>query len=116
MNRRFRPCATLARAMVVPLALAAGCSRGDAAARTGAAEGPLPLTEYRHTTVLDMHDGSRLAWRLVTTRLTRWPGSELVQARPVALSVFDSAGGAMMRVTADSGAVDEAATFLLARG
>lgn len=112
------------RALSVPLlaacafALAApwGCSRGDAPRRKAGDAGPLPLTEYHDTTILDMHDGSRLAWRLTTTRLVRWPGSELVQANPVDLSVYDSAGGAMMRVTADSGAVDEAATFLLARG
>jgi LPS export ABC transporter protein LptC len=107
---------------ILPLALLAGCSsrgEGDKAARAAAEAGPMPLTEYHDTTVLDMHDGSRLAWRLTTTRLVRWPGSELVQAHPVDLSVFDTssgAGSAAMRVTADSGAVDEAATFLLARG
>jgi LPS export ABC transporter protein LptC len=93
-----------------------GCSRGDTPHRKAGEAPPLPLTEYHDTTILDMHDGSRLAWRLTTTRLVRWPGSELVQANPVDLSVYDSAGGSMMRVTADSGAVDEAATFLLARG
>jgi LPS export ABC transporter protein LptC len=46
----------------------------------------------------------------------RWPGSELVNASPVDLSVFDSLGAPLMRVTADSGAVDEAVNFLLARG
>jgi LPS export ABC transporter protein LptC len=100
----------------VSLALLAGCSRGETPQRKGEEAGPLPLTEYHDTTVLDMHNGSRLAWRLTTTRLVRWPGSELVQAHPVDLSVYDSAGDAAMRVTADSGSVDEAATFLLARG
>ena len=76
----------------------------------------MPLTEYHDTTILDMHDGSRLAWRLTTTHLARWPGSELVQASPVDLAVYDTTGVSAMRVTADSGAVDEAATFLLAHG
>lgn len=76
----------------------------------------LPLTEYRDTTILDMHDGSRLSWRLKTLRLVRWPGSELVHATPVHLTVFDSTGRFLLRVTADSGAVDEAVNFLLARG
>ncbi|MCD6023595.1 MAG: hypothetical protein K0Q91_511 [Fibrobacteria bacterium] len=76
----------------------------------------LPLTEYDDTTVLDMHDGSHKAWRLVTTHLVRWPGAELVHATPVDLSMYDSVGAFLMRVTADSGAVDEAVTFLLARG
>lgn len=97
-------------------AAATGCSRAEEPPPAAGEGRPLPLTEYNDTTVLDMHEGSRLAWRLVTTSLVRWPGSELVQATPVDLSVFDSAGALAMRVTADSGAVDEAATFLLARG
>jgi LPS export ABC transporter protein LptC len=92
------------------------CSGGETAKPKAGKADPLPLTEYHDTTVLDMHDGSRLAWRLTTTRLVRWPGTELVQAHPVDLSVYDSSGVSAMRVTADSGSVDEAATFLLARG
>jgi LPS export ABC transporter protein LptC len=78
--------------------------------------GKMPLTEYKDSTVLDMHDGSRLAWRLRTLHLVRWPDNELVHATPVDLSVFDSLGRPLMRVTADSGAVDEAVNFLLAQG
>lgn len=115
MRPRVQP-ASLPVACALLLAALAGCSRGDAPRRKAGEAAPQPLTEYHDTTILDMHDGSRLAWRLTTTRLVRWPGSELVQADPVDLSVYDSSGGAMMRVTADSGAVDEAATFLLARG
>lgn len=95
--------------------LAAGCSRPEIPREEASGE-TLPLTEYPDTTVLDMHDGSTLSWRLRTTHLVRWPGSELVHATPVELSVFDTTGVLQMRVTADSGAVDEAATFLLARG
>jgi LPS export ABC transporter protein LptC len=97
------------------LGLAMACSKVDTpTVKTDGA--PLPLTEYKDTTVLDMHEGSRLSWRLKTTHLVRWPGSELVHATPVNLTVYDSSGNFMMRVTADSGAVDEAVNFLLARG
>jgi len=108
-----------AGALAVPgllaAAILAGCSRTEVP--TVKADGAaLPLTEYRDTTVLDMHDGSRLSWRLKTLSLIRWPGSELVHATPVHLTVFDSGGRFLLRVTADSGAVDEAVNFLLARG
>jgi LPS export ABC transporter protein LptC len=93
-----------------------GCSSKDDATPAKAEGARLPLTEYNDTTILDMHDGSRLSWRLKTTHLVRWPGSELVHATPVDLTVFDSTGKLLMRVTADSGAVDEAVNFLLARG
>src|SRR6187431_3078249 len=100
---------------VLTLFLAFGCSRVENP-RVEGGDGPIPLTEYRDTTILDMHDGSRLSWRLKTMRLVRWPGSELVNAVPVDLTVFDSLGRFLMRVTADSGAVDEAVNFLLAQG
>ncbi len=99
----------------LPVLLISGCSRVGPPKVEGT-DGPLPLTEYRDTTVLDMHDGSRLSWRLKTQRLVRWPGSELVNAVPVDLTVFDSLGVLLMRVKSDSGAVDEAVTFLLAQG
>jgi hypothetical protein len=49
-------------------------------------------------------------------RMVRWPGSELVHAAPVDLEVFDSTGAFLVRVTADSGSVDEPVNFLLAKG
>jgi LPS export ABC transporter protein LptC len=101
--------------MLVSVVAIAACSR-DEVPKAKTAGATLPLTEYRDTTILDMHDGSRLSWRLKTTHLVRWPGSELVHATPVDLTVYDSTGNLLMRVTADSGAVDEAVNFLLARG
>ena len=95
--------------------LLAACSKIDVPRADADAEA-LPLTEYHDTTVLDMHDGSRLSWRLTTTHLVRWPGSELVHASPVDLRVFDSTGALAVTVTSDSGAVDEVVNFLLARG
>lgn len=117
--RTVDPCFTAWGGRLALLALAllgAACSRSDAPGVKVEEGKRLPLTEYRDTTILDMHDGSRLSWRLRTTHLVRWPGSELVHASPVHLTVYDSSGSFLMRVTADSGAVDEAVNFLLARG
>lgn len=101
--------------LAIPLALGA-CSRRDEQGKAGGKGREMPLTEYHDTTVLDMHDGSRQAWRLITTHLVRWPGAALVNATPVDLVMFDSLGKQMIRVTADSGAVDEGVTFLRAKG
>ena len=76
----------------------------------------LPLAEYRDSTILDMYEGSRLSWILKTLYLVKWPRTDLVRARPVDLTVLDSTEKIMVRVTADSGAVDEAVSFLAASG
>jgi LPS export ABC transporter protein LptC len=75
-----------------------------------------PLAEYRDTTILDMHDGSRLSWTLKTFHLVKWPQSDLIRAEPVDLTVYDSLGEPLIRVTADSGMVDEPMNFLMAKG
>jgi LPS export ABC transporter protein LptC len=93
-----------------------GCSKiGD----QPTAKGPmreLPLAEYRDTTILDMYEGSRLSWVLKTKYLVKWPKTEMVRARPVDLIVYDSLGKTLVRVTSDSGAVDEGISFLVASG
>jgi LPS export ABC transporter protein LptC len=98
------------------LLLLAGCARvGDAPT----AKGPkreLPLAEYKDTTILSMYEGSRLSWILKTKYLVKWPRTDLVRAKPVDLVVYDSLGKTLVRVTADSGAVDEAVSFLAASG
>lgn len=98
------------------LLLLVGCSRvGDAPT----AKGPkreLPLAEYKDTTILSMYEGSRLSWLLKTKYLVKWPRTDLVRAKPVDLVVYDSLGKTLVRVTADSGAVDEAVSFLAASG
>lgn len=84
-----------------------------------AARGPkreLPLAEYKDTTVLSMYEGSRLSWILKTQHLVKWPRTDLVRAKPVNLVVYDSLGKVLVRVTSDSGAVDEAVSFLAASG
>jgi len=94
----------------------AGCSHNDQKAQD---KGPIkdrPMAEYRDTTVLDMHDGSRLSWTLKTLHLVKWPKSDLIRAEPADLVVFDSLGAPEMWVTADSGAMDEPANFLMAKG
>jgi|GEM_PF-1319080 len=93
-----------------------GCSKiGD----QPTAKGPvreLPLAEYRDTTILDMYEGSRLSWVLKTKYLVKWPRTEMVRARPVNLIVYDTLGNTLVRVTSDSGAVDEGISFLVASG
>lgn len=84
-----------------------------------AANGPkkeLPLAEYRDTTILSMYEGSRLSWVMKTKYLVKWPRTDLVKARPVDLVVYDSLGKVLVRVTADSGTVDEGISFLTATG
>jgi LPS export ABC transporter protein LptC len=76
----------------------------------------LPLAEYRDTTILDMYEGSRLSWILKTQHLVKWPRTDLVRAKPVDLNVYDSLGNILVRVTADSGSVDESISFLVASG
>lgn len=76
----------------------------------------LPLAEYRDTTILDMYEGSRLSWVLKTKYLVKWPRTEMVKAKPVNLIVYDTLGNVMVRVTSDSGSVDEGISFLVASG
>jgi LPS export ABC transporter protein LptC len=76
----------------------------------------LPLSEYKDSVVLDMYEGSRKSWVLRTRHLVRWPRTDLVKATPVDLVVFDSLGAQVVKVTADSGSVDEAINFLAATG
>jgi hypothetical protein len=46
----------------------------------------------------------------------KWPRTDLVKARPVNLVVFDTLEKQAVKVTADSGSVDEAISFLAATG
>lgn len=99
------------------VALMAGCTHVDK--DQGPYKGPvkeLPLSEYRDTVILDMYEGSRLSWVLRTQHLVKWPRTDLVKCRPVNLTVFDTLGAQVVQVTADSGSVDEAISFLAATG
>lgn len=94
----------------------AGCAKIDPKPEDESPAKERPLAEYRDTTVLDMHDGSRLSWTLKTLHLVKWPKSDLIRAEPVNLVVNDSLGIPLIWVTADSGAVDEPMNFLIAKG
>lgn len=102
--------------MAFILLILAGCSQvGDAPTDKGPKR-ELPLAEYKDTTLLSMYEGSHLSWLLKTHYLVKWPRTDLVRAKPVDLIVYDSLGKQLVRVTADSGAVDEAVSFLAASG
>ncbi len=76
----------------------------------------LPLSEYKDTVILDMYEGSRLSWVLRTRHLVKWPRTDMVKCRPVDLVVYDTTGAQVVRVTSDSGSVDEAISYLAATG
>jgi len=76
----------------------------------------LPLSEYKDTVILDMYEGSRLSWVLKTRHLVKWPRTDMVKCRPVDLVVYDTTGAQVVRVTSDSGSVDEAISYLAATG
>lgn len=98
-------------------ALLAACTTvdRDPAAQNGPVK-ELPLSEYKDSVVLDMYEDSRLSWVLRTRHLVKWPKTDLVKARPVDLVVHDSLGVQTVKVTADSGSVDEAISYLAATG
>lgn len=98
------------------LLLLLGCTRIEEAPTSKGPKRELPLAEYKDTTLLSMYEGSRLSWVLKTQYLVKWPRTDLVRAKPVDLVVYDSLGKVLVRVTADSGAVDEAVSFLAASG
>jgi len=75
-----------------------------------------PLARYDDSTVLTMHEGSRLAWVMRTLRLIKHSHTDRIEAKPVDLRVYDSLETEMVHVTSDSGTVDEAVTFLAASG
>jgi LPS export ABC transporter protein LptC len=75
-----------------------------------------PLALYDDSTTLSMHEGSRLSWVMKSLRLVKHSHSDRIEAKPVHLTVYDSLGAEMVRVTSDSGTVDEAVTFLAAIG
>jgi LPS export ABC transporter protein LptC len=98
------------------LLLLAACSRVDEAPTAKGPKRELPLAEYKDTTILSMYEGSRLSWILKTKYLVKWPRTDLVRAKPVNLVVYDSLGKILVRVTSDSGTVDESVSFLAASG
>ena len=92
------------------------CSHHDSKSADKNVPKDRPLAEYRDTTILDMHDGSKLSWTLKTLHMAKWPKSDLILAEPVDLQVYDSLEKPLIEVTADSGAVDEPMNFMMAKG
>jgi LPS export ABC transporter protein LptC len=75
-----------------------------------------PLALYDDSTTLSMHEGSKKSWVMRSLRLVKHGHTDRIDAKPVNLVVYDSLGIEMVRVTSDSGTVDEAVTFLAAIG
>ena len=98
------------------LLLLVACSKVEEPPASRGPKRELPLAEYKDTTILSMYEGSHLSWILRTKYLVKWPRTDLVKAKPVNLIVYDSLGKILVRVTSDSGAVDEAVSFLVASG
>ncbi len=92
------------------------CSKVDQEPQFTSTLKQIPLAEYQDSTVLDMYEGSRLSWIMHTKHLVKWSGSDLVHAMPVDLKVYDSLGKILIKLTADSGEVDEGQSFLSAAG
>jgi len=93
-----------------------GCRPLEEAQKPTGPRKELPLAEYRDTTILDMYEGSRLSWILKTQYLVKWPKTDLVKAKPVNLLVYDTLGKILVKVTADSGAVDDNMSYVVATG
>ncbi len=103
-------------ASIMSAALFPACTKLSDAPTDKGPKRELPLAEYHDTTILDMYEGSHLSWVLKTMHLVKWPRTDLVRAKPVDLVVYDSLGKTLVHVTADSGSVDEAISFLVASG
>ena len=101
---------------LVWLVLGFGCTPIGDDQRPKGPEHSYPLAEYKDSTVLTMHEGSRLSWILRTLRLTKFNTSDRIETKPVDLKVYDSTGAEVVHVTADSGTVDESVSFLGAMG
>jgi LPS export ABC transporter protein LptC len=114
-SRRIKYLNPVFRVALILLLLSA-CSKVEEPPASRGPKRELPLAEYKDTTILSMYEGSRLSWILTTKYLVKWPRTDLVRAKPVNLVVYDSLGKVLVRVTSDSGAVDEAVSFLVASG
>jgi LPS export ABC transporter protein LptC len=116
MFKYFKPMSKVALLLLSALFAFVSCSSRDKEPKATGPVKELPLSEYKDTTILDMYEGSRLSWILKTLHLVKWPKSDLVRAKPVDLTVYDSLNKVAVRVTSDSGSVDEAISFLAASG
>lgn len=71
---------------------------------------------FTDTTLLDLHEGNRLSWRLKTAYLERWSGTEKVFAKPILVDIYDSTGAKVAFLRADSGSLDTYMSYVNAYG
>lgn len=75
-----------------------------------------PMMLFTDTTILDLHEGDHLSWKLKTAYLERWGGSERVFAKPILVDIYDSTGEKVAFLRADSGSLDTRLSFVNAYG
>ncbi len=75
-----------------------------------------PAMQFEDTTVLEMHEGTNLSWRMKTLYLEQWNGSNRIFSKPVLVDLFDSTGERLAWLEADSASMDGQLTFINAHG
>jgi len=75
-----------------------------------------PVMLFSDTTVLDLYEGNRLAWKMKTAYLERWGGSDSIFVKPILADIYDSLGNKAAFLRADSGNLNMRMTFVRAYG
>jgi len=75
-----------------------------------------PVMLFSDTTVLDLYEGNRLAWKVKTAYLERWGGSDSIFVKPIFADIYDSLGNKAAFLRADSGNLNMRMTFVRAYG
>jgi len=75
-----------------------------------------PVMLFSDTTVLDLYEGNRLAWKVKTAYLERWGGSDSIFVKPIFADIYDSLGEKAAFLRADSGNLNMRMTFVRAYG
>jgi len=75
-----------------------------------------PVMLFSDTTVLDLYEGNRLAWKVKTAYLERWGGSDSIFVKPIFADIYDSLGQKAAFLRADSGNLNMRMTFVRAYG
>jgi len=75
-----------------------------------------PVMFFSDTTVMDLYEGNRLAWKVKTAYLERWGGSDSIFVKPIFADIYDSLGNKAAFLRADSGNLNMRMTFVRAYG
>jgi len=75
-----------------------------------------PVMLFSDTTVLDLYEGNRLAWKVKTAYLERWGGSDSIFVKPIFADIYDSLGEKAAFLRADSGNLNMRMTYVRAYG